>query len=242
MVLFHCCQFVRISPLQSGGKAGDAPDQSQIQNDQGDRAVHIPIGIGDGFPEQLEQRIPLGGQREHIIDPGDLAEIVEDPVCLHVSVQCQIGKVYHSINSHGERHGDRGRAEIEADQPCGEEEHRDGDLQGMGDIEEEKGRGGDQKLRLPRIDDQGQGRPQTPQEGKGTENPVFAQHRGGKEQGVNGAHMEGEIFQGESPHKQIEQDRGDAGEGEHEQGGSLCFWGAFPKKKMKSHDHGHAEE
>ena len=242
MVLFHCCQFVRISPLQSGGKAGDAPDQSQIQNDQGDRPEHIPIGKGDEIPKQLEQGISLGGQREHIIDPGDLAEIVDDPVCLHVSVQCQIGKVYQSIDSHGERHGDRGRAEIEADQPCGEEEHRDGDLQGMGDIEEEKGRGGDQKLRLPRIDDHGQGRPQAPKQRKGAEDPVLAQNRGGKEQGVNGAHMEGEIFQGESPHKQIEQDRGDAGEGEHEQDSGLYFRGACPQKKMESHDHGDTEE
>ena len=34
----------------------------------------------------------------------------------------------------------------------------------------------------------------------------------------------------------------DAGEGEHEQRGGLCFGGACPQNKMESHDHGHAEE
>ena len=116
MVLFHCCQFVRISPLQSGGKAGDTPDQSQIQNDQGDSTEHVPIGMEDDPPEQLEQRIPLGGQREHIIDPCDLAEIVEDSV----------GEVDQGVDAHSDGHGDGGRAEIEADLSRGEEEHGHG--------------------------------------------------------------------------------------------------------------------
>ena len=34
----------------------------------------------------------------------------------------------------------------------------------------------------------------------------------------------------------------DAGEGEHEQRGGLCFGGACPQNKMESHDHGNAEK
>ena len=60
-VLFHCGQF---SPLpartQPGGDAGDGPDQGEIGQNEGNGHIHIPVGVGDDFPEQLQQRIALG--------------------------------------------------------------------------------------------------------------------------------------------------------------------------------------
>ena len=126
MVLFHCCQFVRISPLQSGGKAGDAPDQSQIQNDQGDRPEHIPIGKGDEIPKQLEQGISLGGEGEHIIQLRNLTLPIQDLIIFRIAVEPSVGEVDQGVDAHSDGHGDGGRAEIEADLSRGEEEHGHG--------------------------------------------------------------------------------------------------------------------
>ena len=54
--------------------------------------------------------------------------------------------------------------------------------------------------------------------------------------------MEGEILDGRIPHQQIENDGGDAGEGEHEQHRRLHPLGTGAKKEMESHDHGHAKK
>ena len=54
--------------------------------------------------------------------------------------------------------------------------------------------------------------------------------------------MEREIFQGKSPHKQIEGDRSETGEGEHKQHRRLHPCGAMAEEEMESHDHGDAEK